>query len=172
VLIAALLLPVSASATKVSGVLLGPNGKPLAARQLHFEERVTGDIFLARTAPDGSFSVDLPPGAYDLRTESGAMVVSGVSVDDTELSLGQVREPSAFSLLRLFHLEGIVRGTVGSPAPSTSNIPAIGERARSSEAETEAEPPSSETSPAASSSPATSPKAASAPAQRAPAPIE
>jgi len=74
-----LLCAARASAAVVAGTYTGHGGAPLADHQLHFENRVSGDIFLARTGADGSFSADLPPGSYDLRAERGLVIKSDIA---------------------------------------------------------------------------------------------
>ena len=58
--------------------------KPLSDHQLHFENRISGDMYLTRTGDDGSFASDLPPGIYDLRAERGLVVRPGIRGDSPE----------------------------------------------------------------------------------------
>ena len=51
---ALILFAARAEAAMVSGVYTSPTGKPLAAHQLHFENRISGDIYLTHTGDDGS----------------------------------------------------------------------------------------------------------------------
>jgi hypothetical protein len=122
-------LPLLSFGATVSGVLIGSDGKPQADRQVHFEDRVTHDIFLAQTGTDGSFSLDLPPGVYQLRSEYGAAILPRIEVQDADIALGRVKESSAFDPFRLFSRQGVVRGILTTPAPSTANIPATEEMA-------------------------------------------
>jgi hypothetical protein len=57
--------------TTVGGSLLRSNGKPDPAGKVYFANRVTGDIFLAPADTQGTFSVDLSPGPYDMRSRQG-----------------------------------------------------------------------------------------------------
>ena len=72
---------ISAQAAQVSGILTTPDGHPVSDRQIHFENRVTGVLYLVRTDPDGKFSAHLPPGVYDLRQERGPIIRAGIGVD-------------------------------------------------------------------------------------------
>src|SRR5438874_5189459 len=57
-----------AEAARVSGVLTAyGSSTPLVSRDLHFQNRITGDLFLSPTHQDGSFAALLPPGDYSLR---------------------------------------------------------------------------------------------------------
>src|ERR1700735_3227598 len=71
-------------AANLSGLMSYRDGKAADRRQLHYENRVTNDIFVAPTKPDGSFTADLPPGIYDLRAERGLVLVSRIRVDNDE----------------------------------------------------------------------------------------
>jgi hypothetical protein len=115
----------AALAANVSGVLIGSDGRPEAGRQLHFEGEVSGDLFLTPTGADGAFSLELPPGTYDLRAERGAIITSGIMVAKDNIALGSVREPSGWSPMRLFQRQGVDKGIVGSQAGATANIPSI-----------------------------------------------
>ena len=70
-----------AGAANVSGTMSYRDGSPADKRELHYENRVTNDIFVAPTKPDGSFTADLPPGLYDLRAERGVVLASKIRVD-------------------------------------------------------------------------------------------
>jgi hypothetical protein len=124
-------MPLVSFGANVSGALIGADGKPQADRQVHFENRVTHDIFLAQTGADGSFSLDLPPGVYQLRSEYGAAILPRIEVQDADIALGRVKESSAFNPSRLFTRQGVVRGVLTTPAPATANIPATEEVASS-----------------------------------------
>lgn len=121
-LAAAALVPGVARAGRVSGVLLTYQGQPDPSRDLHFENCVTRDIFLAPTHSDGSFAQTLPPGCYNLRAERGAILRSGIRVDDAAVPLGQVSELAPLAPARLFDLQAIFPSLLTSPAPSTAYI--------------------------------------------------
>ena len=111
-----------AGAANVSGVMFYRDGKPAERRQLHYENRVTSDIFVAPTKPDGSFTADLPPGFYDLRAERGVVLASGIRVDNEDINLGHVVEPPILDVRRPFEREGVAETLVDSPAPATANV--------------------------------------------------
>lgn len=111
-----------ANAGTVSGMFSDPNGKPLAGHQLHFENRISGDIYLARTGSDGSFSAALPPGAYDLRAERGLILYRNVLVDSGAVNLGQVHEGAPLDVRRPFEREGIAPSMVETQAPATAHL--------------------------------------------------
>ena len=75
-----------AGAANVSGLMSYRDGKAADRRQLHYENRVTNDIFVAPTKPDGSFTADLPPGVYDLRAERGVVLASKIRVDNDDIN--------------------------------------------------------------------------------------
>jgi hypothetical protein len=112
----------SAGAANVSGVMSYRNGKAADKRQLHYEDRTTGDIFVAPTNSDGSFTADLPPGFYDLRAERGVIIAYRIHVGDADLNIGHVVEPAPFSVLRPFQREGVAESIVDSAAPATANL--------------------------------------------------
>jgi hypothetical protein len=101
-----------ASGTRIAG----------ARRQLHYENRVTSDIYVAPTKPDGSFTADLPPGFYDLRAERGVVLASRIRVDNEDINLGHVIEPPMLDVRRPFEHEGVADTIVDSPAPATANL--------------------------------------------------
>jgi hypothetical protein len=111
-----------AGAANVSGVMSYRDGKPADRRQLHYENRVTNDIFVAPTKPDGSFTADLPPGVYDLRAERGVILASKIRVDTADVNVGHVVEPAPLDVRRPFEHEGVAEAIVDSPAPATSNL--------------------------------------------------
>jgi len=111
-----------ARAANVSGLMSYRDGRAADRRQLHYENRVTNDIFVAPTKPDGSFTADLPPGVYDLRAERGVVLASKIRVDSADVNLGHVVEPSPFDVLRLFEHQGVAESIVESPAPATANV--------------------------------------------------
>jgi len=111
-----------AGAANVSGVMSYRDGKAADRRQLHYENRVTNDIFVAPTKPDGSFTADLPPGLYDLRAERGVILASKIRVDTADVNIGHVVEPAPLDVRRPFEHEGVAEALVESPAPATANI--------------------------------------------------
>lgn len=111
-----------AGAANVSGMMSYRDGKPAERRQLHYENRVTSDIFVAPTKPDGSFTADLPPGFYDLRAERGLVLISRIRVDTDDINVGHVLEPAPLDVRRPFEREGVAETLVESPAPATSNV--------------------------------------------------
>jgi len=98
------------------------DGKPAERRQLHYENRVTNDIFVAPTKPDGSFTADLPPGFYDLRAERGVVLATKIRVDNEDVNLGHVIEPPMLDVRRPFEHEGVADTILDSPAPATANV--------------------------------------------------
>ena len=106
----------------MSGLMSYRDGKAADRRQLHYENRVTNDIFVAPTKPDGSFTADLPPGFYDLRAERGLVLISGIRVDNDDINVGHVVEPAPLDVRRPFEREGVAESLVESPAPATANI--------------------------------------------------
>ncbi len=111
-----------AFAANVSGILTTVDGKAASSRQIHFEDLVTHDLFLIMTDRDGKFSVDLPPGSYDLRSDRGAILGPPIAVDEADLALGNIVQPIGWRGL-IFRREGVLKGVVTTPAPSTANIP-------------------------------------------------
>src|SRR5713101_4946405 len=85
-------MPSRAQAAAVSGILVQYEGAPDPNRDLHFENVITHDIYMAPTHQDGSFSQQLPPGTYRLRTEVGAILASDIGVADADVPLGRVSE--------------------------------------------------------------------------------
>ena len=118
-----LLTAASANATVVSGVYAGSHDTPLGAHQLHFDNLISGDIFMARTGPDGAFAVNLPPGTYDLRAEHGAVVKSKIVVNDAAVSLGHVGMTMPLEMiLRPFQRQSVAPSIVGTSAPATAHL--------------------------------------------------
>jgi hypothetical protein len=117
---------VPAHAGWVSGTLTTYEGqRPETDRSLHFENRATRDIYMAPTAPDGSFGAQLPPGIYELRAERGAIlaqnIVVGISEESLE-SLGRVSDLAPYSLARVFDFQYIAPSLLITAVPSTANI--------------------------------------------------
>jgi hypothetical protein len=114
--------PPVAAAIVVSGSMVYQNSKPAEHRQLHFENRATGDMFIAPTDDTGNFSVDLPPGLYDLRAERGVILKYRVNVEQDPVDIGRVVEPVPLDVHRIFQHESVGEEIVNSPAPSTANL--------------------------------------------------
>jgi len=114
---------IGAQAALISGVLTTVDGQPASDRQIHFENRVSGTLYLVRTNADGAFSADLPPGLYDLRRETGPVIRAGIAVDESSHDLGKVPESEVSFWSHLFELESLGERTVKSPAPATANLP-------------------------------------------------
>ena len=112
----------NAGAANVSGMMTYRDGKPADRRQLHYENRVTNDIYVAPTKPDGSFTADLPPGFYDLRAERGVVLASRIRVDNDDVNLGHVVEPPMLDVRRPFEHEAVADTIIDSPAPATANL--------------------------------------------------
>jgi hypothetical protein len=112
-----------ASAATVGGTLSGPGEASGANRQLHFTNDITRDNYLAPTGPNGSFYADLPPGTYSLRKENGAVLLSGIIVDDqaATLNLGPIRD-TPFKLVNLFQYQRVVPVIIHSPSPGTAYL--------------------------------------------------
>jgi len=89
---------------------------------LHYENRTTGDIYVAPTNPDGSFTADLPPGLYDLRAERGVILAYKIRVDKEDVNVGHVVEPAPLDVLRPFQHEGVAEAIVENAAPATANL--------------------------------------------------
>jgi hypothetical protein len=113
-------MPSRAQAAAVSGILVQYEGAPDPNRDLHFENVITHDIYMAPTHQDGSFSQQLPPGTYRLRTEVGAILASDIGVADADVPLGRVSELAPLAPARMFQLQTIAPTIVKSPAPSTA----------------------------------------------------
>lgn len=111
-----------AGAANVSGTMSYRNGSPATKRQLHYEDRTTGDIYVAPTNSDGSFTADLPPGLYDLRAERGLILRSEIPVGTQDLNIGHVVEPAPLDVRRPFEREGVADAIVQNPAPATANL--------------------------------------------------
>jgi hypothetical protein len=104
----------------VGGKLLTHQGRSVADRQIHFENGVSGDVFMTSTQADGSFSLALAPGAYDLRDEDGPIIVGHINVRDQDIDLGTVSESGP--LEHLLESERIAPALIQSPAAITSDV--------------------------------------------------
>ena len=115
-------LPRAAAAARVSGTLIGYQGQPQPSRDLHFENCVSHDSYLAPTHSDATFAQNLPPGCYNLRAERGAILRHQILVEDQNVALGQVSDLAPFAPARFFDLEALFPTLLTSPAPSTAYI--------------------------------------------------
>jgi hypothetical protein len=95
---------------------------PDPSRDLHFQNVVTQDTYLSPSHKDGSFAASLPPGVYDIRTESGVILMNSVVVGDTDVAVGTVHEAGPYSVRRIFERQAIAPSILTSPAPSTAFI--------------------------------------------------
>jgi hypothetical protein len=115
--------PSSSEAAIVSGVMTGyENSTPQASRDLHFQNTITGDIYLSPTHSDGSFKATLPPGTYRLRTETGAVLVNSIIVGRQDIELGHVSELAPLAPQRLWQSQAIAPSHLAGPAPSTAYL--------------------------------------------------
>lgn len=119
--VAALARP-QAHAAIVSGSFVYRGGAPANQRQLHFENRISHDMYIAPTGNDGTFTVDLPPGIYDLRAERGVILKSRVVVENQPIDVGQSVEPAPLDVRRPFEHEGVGETIVQTEAPATANL--------------------------------------------------
>jgi hypothetical protein len=122
VCLSAPLWPLCAGAVLVSGNFVYRNGSPGKDRQLHLENRATGDMFVAPCNSDGVFTADVPPGLYDLRAERGVILKYRIQVEEEPLNVGRVVEPVPLDVHRLFQRESVGEAIVTSPAPATANL--------------------------------------------------
>jgi hypothetical protein len=115
-------IPATARAAIVSGTLAGYEGKDEPSRDLHFENCITHDEYLAPTHADSSFAQNLPPGCYDLRAEQGAILHHGIIVGDSDIAIGTVSDLAPLAPARIWNLEALFPTLLTSPAPSTAYI--------------------------------------------------
>jgi hypothetical protein len=111
-----------ALAMRVGGTLVSPTGQPLSSRDLHFQNCVTYDIYLSPTHEDGSFAQQLPPGCYQLRNETGAIVVHRIYVTKYDVNIGRVHEEPSNPLAAFLVRQSIFPTLLTSPAPSTAYV--------------------------------------------------
>lgn len=115
--------PDNSDAARVTGVLTAHGSStPLASRDLHFQNVITGDVYLSPTHSDGSFRAILPPGKYRLRTETGAVLMRSIVVDQADINLGHINELAPLTPERLWQSESIAPSRLASPAPSTAYV--------------------------------------------------
>lgn len=112
----------AALAMRVGGALINGTGGPIASRDLHFQDCVTQDIYLSPTHENGSFAAQLPPGCYQLRNETGAILIHAIYVSKYDVNLGQVREGPSTWFKDLFERQTIFPTLLTSPAPSTAYV--------------------------------------------------
>jgi hypothetical protein len=109
--------------TTVTGVLAAPEAGSAAGHELHFQDRLSGNLYTLRTESNGAFSTMLPEGVYDLRGMHGAVIVAGVVVGQTPVNVGQVSSPGPYNAWRLLQWQQISQAIVSSPAPATAYLP-------------------------------------------------
>jgi hypothetical protein len=112
-------------AMRVGGTLVNAAGQPLSSRDLHFQNCVTYDVYLSPTHKDGSFAQQLAPGCYQLRNETGTILLHHIYVTKDDVNVGQVREePSSWNnwLPRTLQMQTIFPTLLTSPAPSTAYV--------------------------------------------------
>jgi hypothetical protein len=113
--------------TAVTGVLSAPEAETLGDHELHFQERLSGNMYTVRTEANGAFSTMLPQGVYDLRGMHGAVIARGVAVGQSPVNVGQVHPPGVYNVWRLFERQEVSEAIVKSPAPATAYVPGAGE---------------------------------------------
>jgi hypothetical protein len=112
--------------TEVSGVFSGNEGQAAAGDEMHFQNRVSGNIYTVVAGPGGAFSLRLPPGVYDLRGKHGAIIADGVVVGRSPVNLGRVHPPAPYGFWRWFQRQHVAEAIVHSPAPASAFVPAAG----------------------------------------------
>jgi len=121
--VAGFTLATRASAAIVSGNFVYRDGTPAGNRQLHFENQVSHDMFIASTGADGAFKVDLPPGTYDLRAERGVVLKPDIVITSGTIDIGRSVEPAPLDYRRPFEHEGLQEPPyLTSAAPATANV--------------------------------------------------
>ena len=111
------------SSARVSGNFVYRGGAPADNRQLHFQNRASGDMFVAPTDSKGEFSAYLPPGVYDLRAERGVILKSKILVvGNDDFSIGTVEAPAPLDVRKPFERQSVVPTIVQSAAPGTANM--------------------------------------------------
>lgn len=115
-------LPGGAWAARVSGTLIGTPQQPDTGRRFHFQDRITGDIFIVPIGDDGSFALNLPPGKYDLRAQHGVMVWRNIVVGDHDVTLGKFQEHPPNAISRVLAWQSLFPSLLTSPAPSAAYL--------------------------------------------------
>ena len=93
---------------------------------MHFQNRLSGNLYTVRTEANGAFSTMLPEGVYDLRGKHGAVIASGIVVGQTPVNLGQVGSPAPTMSGVCSTGSRSVRRSSESPAPATAYLPNLG----------------------------------------------
>lgn len=117
--------PAMASAARVTGTLVSAQGQPEADFDLHFDNRITRDVFLLSTGKKGGFEASLPPGSYDLRTRQGYIIRDEIMVGRENVSLGRVTAPNQdlfYTMTHFLELQRIAPSLLTSPAPSSARV--------------------------------------------------
>jgi hypothetical protein len=114
--------PYAVEAATVRGILLGGDGRPDSVNQIYFENGISGDVFLDVPGSDGAFGADLPPGVYNLRIQQGLILVAGIVVEEKEVDVGKVNEPSSFSPMHFFQHQRVAPAMIEIAAPSTAYL--------------------------------------------------
>lgn len=109
--------------TMVTGVLAASEAGSPAGHDLHFQNRLSGNIYAMQTDANGGFSAALPRGVYDLRGMHGAVIASAVVVGQDPVNLGQVHSPGPYNVWRLVERQETGPVIVSSPAPATAYLP-------------------------------------------------
>jgi hypothetical protein len=116
-----LVLAGQARAAIIRATVVDQHGAPVAQHQIHVENHVSGDSFLATTAADGGFAVDVPPGYYDVRDDTGAILYSDVVATHlATIKLGKITRHNF--LWAFLQQEVVAAGIVYSPAPMTAYV--------------------------------------------------
>lgn len=74
---------------RLSDYLFGPDAKPLKSVYVRLVNYATGESQIARTASDGKFTIDLPPGTYSMEKSGPGEPWRRVGID---LDLRYLRE--------------------------------------------------------------------------------
>jgi hypothetical protein len=109
--------------TVVTGVLAASEAGSPDVHDLHFQNRLSGNLYALRTEANGAFSTMLPQGVYDLRGMHGAVIAPAVMVGQSPVNLGQVSSPGPYNVWRLLERQETGPVIVSSPAPATAYLP-------------------------------------------------
>ncbi|MGH7917620.1 MAG: hypothetical protein ACREQE_09135 [Candidatus Binataceae bacterium] len=121
-LIIGLTLPGAAMAARVQGTLVNGQGVLEGGRRFHFENHLTGDIYIAPIHVNGAFGASLPPGLYDLRAQHGVIILRGIRVGSKPVELGKIQEHYPNPIARVLQWETLFPTLLTSPAPSTAYL--------------------------------------------------